>query len=162
MCCGFRRHGQSHASSKPSRNQLNRDFLTLVFRGSCDSSPSSCYLRLGCATSPRHRPSTPSRQNRACWGPRPAKRPVLVSIFSHPKRREAQLVVELPVRAAGGAAASCARSCPAGSDCRHHRPRQPPHPGRHGQGPHLYQGRRRLRPGLHRTRLQRPVEHGLL
>src|ERR1035437_2550222 len=138
---------QSPPWTVPARYRIITVFLTLVVRGSCDSSSSSCYPRVPPATRPRHGPTA---------------RPFTVSISFVSNRLGAQLCLELAPVSTGSSAFGDPRSCPAGSDRRHHSQRQPPHPGRHGQGPHLYQGRRRLRHRLHRTRLQRPVEHRLL
>ena len=105
-------------------------FLTLVFRGSCDSSPSSCYSCVRPAIWPRHGP---------------AERPGLVSIFFRHKSLEAKVTCNRPLDCLLLLLLCSSSGCrPAGSDRRHRYPRQPPHSRRHHQGQNLHPARRCL------------------
>src|SRR5260370_5670732 len=122
-------------------------FLTLVFRGSCNSSPLSGHTCVCPASRPREEL---------------AASPVLLSISFHHKSLGAQFCLESPPRSVDALARGCSRRRPTRPHRRHHPPRQPTHTCRDGQGPHLHPSRRRLRHRRHRTRLQRPLEYRLL
>src|SRR5260370_4337819 len=79
-------------------------FLTLVFRGSCNSSPSSGHTCVCPATRPREEL---------------AARPVLLSISFHHKTLEAEFCLESPPLSVGASAPRRSRRRPAGPHRRH-------------------------------------------